>query len=129
MPLLRIFQILLLVACCVYGSASYAQNSQSQAKGWQFKDKGKEKDKFLRKASKQSAKIKRENRRMARKQKSNGKVKITESWKHDDKIKELREKEAGYVYKGRSKRHVKVQNKATKRRMKKSLREHRKLKR
>ena len=127
--MLRIFQILLLVACCVYGTASYAQSNQSQSKGWQFKDKGKEKDKYLRKASKHDAKIKRANRRMAGKQKSKGKVKITESWKHDDKIKELREKEAGYVYKGRSKRHVKVQDKKTKRRMKKSLKKHRKLKR
>jgi hypothetical protein len=107
---------------------SYAQSS-SQAKGWQFKGKGKEKDKFMRKASKQSAKIKRENRKMAGKQKSRGKQKVSNVWKHDDKVKGLKEKEEGYVYKGRSKRHVKVQSKKTKRRMKKSLKKHRKLKR
>lgn len=114
----------------MYGaSVSYAQSSSSEAKGWQFKDKGKEKDKFMRKASKQKSKIKRENRKMSGKQKARGKQRVTDVWKHDDKIKELKEKEAGYIYKGRSKRHVKVQNKKTKRRMKKSLKKHRKLKR
>lgn len=83
----------------------------------------------MRKAAKQSAKIKRENRKMSGRQKARGKQRVTDVWKHDDKVKSLKEKEAGYVYKGRSKRHVKVQNKKTKRRMKKSLKKHRKLKR
>ncbi len=126
----RIAQILVIISFFVgVPIVSYAQSSSSQAKGWQFKGKGKEKDKYMRKAAKQSAKIKRENRKMSGRQKARGKQRVTDVWKHDDKVKSLKEKEAGYVYKGRSKRHVKVQNKKTKRRMKKSLKKHRKLKR
>lgn len=108
---------------------SYAQKSGGVAKTWQYKDKGKEKDKFMRKASKKDAKVKRVSQKFARKQKSKGKLRTILFWKRDDKIKALRKEEAELVHKGRANRHFKKQSKKTRRRMRKSLRRHNKLNR
>lgn len=114
-----------LLAC----STSYAQKNGSVSKTWQYKGKGKEDDKFMRKAAKKDAKVKRVNQKFANKQKSKGKLKTILFWRRDDKIKALREEEAALVHEGRSRRHFKKQSKKTRKRMRKSLRKHNKLNR
>lgn len=109
-------------------SYTYSQD-QSYAKGWKHSKSQKKGDKWQRKAAKQDKKAKRTARKMVSKRKSKGKISQTEEWKHQDKMEQIRAKEKGMIYKGRSKRHIKVQDRKTKRRMRKSLKKHRKLNR